>query len=418
MRFHASRAVAIVAVLGLAAIGCAVGATGCARRPPVPDDLCPRIDAALALAQTFLLSQQSQDGAWRSRTYGAMKDGPSLTPAVCKFLAFHPSLDETGAAALARGRDYLAGMVRPDGSIEPDGGPLLYPVYTAALSAIVLQSSEDHGHRSAAQAWLDLLREHQYGPRLGWTPGDATYGGWGYAPRPFPKDAAREAFQGEANLSATLFATAAVQLASGRTEEDLVGIRRAVLSFACRCQNFAEEPTAGDPAFDDGGFFFSPVDTLRNKTGSAGLDRHDRERFASYGSMTADGVRLLLRCGLPQNHPRVTAACEWLKAHFSPAHVPGRFTPDREYLRDATYYYYAWSCAHAFTALESGWFFTYENRLAYWPAEFARELLSRQREDGSWANPLGDSKEDDPLVATPLAAGALALCGRALANEH
>ncbi|MBI4230678.1 MAG: hypothetical protein HY608_07565 [Planctomycetes bacterium] len=400
MTFRASRAIAVAALL--AAIG-----PGCARRPPERDDLSERIDAALAHAQGFLLSQQSPDGAWRSRTYGAMRDGPSLTPAACKFLAFHPSLDESGAAALARGRDYIARMLRPDGSSEPDGGALLYPVYTAALSAIVLGQSAEPEHARASRSWLTLLREHRYGPHLGWRRADATYGGWGYAPRPFPKDAAREGFEGEANLSSTLFAVGALRM-SGLGADDPVC--RDALAFACRCQNFAEAPALGDPAFDDGGFFFSPADTLRNKTGAV-RDRDGQERFPSYGSMTADGIRLLLRCGLPPDHPRVRAASSWLQAHFDPAHVPGRFAPDREFLRDATYYYYAWSCAHAFATLNLRTCDVADRRVD-WAAALASELLSRQCEDGSWASPLGDSKEDDPLVATPLAAGALALCAR------
>jgi len=40
----------------------------------------------------------------------------------------------------------------------------------------------------------------------------------------------------------------------------------------------------------------------------------------------------------------------------------------------------------------------------------ADELLRRQEADGSWVNAAGEVREDDPLVATPLAVGALAGC--------
>ena len=56
-----------------------------------------------------------------------------------------------------------------------------------------------------------------------------------------------------------------------------------------RCQNFAMEGPEADPAFDDGGFFFTPTDPVRNKAGAAGTDRRGQVRYHSYGSATADG---------------------------------------------------------------------------------------------------------------------------------
>src|SRR5439155_141086 len=79
-------------------------------------------------------------------------------------------------------------------------------------------------------------------------------------------------------------------------------------------------------------------DPPRNKAGVAGTDRPGRVRYNSYGSATADGLRALIRCGLAPDHPRVEAARRWLESHFSATSNPGRFTEDREVLRDATYY--------------------------------------------------------------------------------
>src|SRR2546423_13640092 len=42
-------------------------------------DRLARIDLAQARALRYLLAHQSSDGAWRSETYGFLKDGPSLT---------------------------------------------------------------------------------------------------------------------------------------------------------------------------------------------------------------------------------------------------------------------------------------------------------------------------------------------------
>ena len=45
------------------------------------------------------------------------------------------------------------------------------------------------------------------------------------------------------------------------------------------------------------------------------------------------------------------------------------------------------------------------------------ELLRRQNPDGTWRNAFTDAKEDDPLVSTPWAAAALAVCRSVVAGE-
>jgi hypothetical protein len=179
--------------------------------------------------------------------------------------------------------------------------------------------------------------------------------------------------------------------------------------FVTRCQNLAEAGEDDDPAFDDGGFFFTPTDPVRNKAGVAGTDRSGTVRYHSYGSATADGLRALLRCGLSPGDRRVAAARRWLERHFSATTNPGVFEPARADERDATYFYYAWSLAHAYRAL-GGRMQEGDARETAWAERLARELLRRQRRDGTWSNSFTASKEDDPLVATPLALGALGLC--------
>src|SRR5207302_675052 len=125
----------------------------------------------------------------------------------------------------------------------------------------------------------------------------------------------------DADLSSTLFAVGALRVAGAGEDDPAV---RAALVFVERCQNFAAGRDA-DPAFDDGGFFFSPTDPVRNK-------------------------------------------------------------------------------ALAVRELDLG------DRKIAWAELLAWELIERQRPDGTWVNPYTASKEDDPLVATSFAAGALGNC--------
>src|SRR6516225_6657910 len=80
---------------------------GCQRRsaPPgetpaetVGSSLTDGIDRALDAAAHFLIERQSPDGAWRSDTYGAFRDGGSLTPLVLQTLLHLPQTREIRAS--------------------------------------------------------------------------------------------------------------------------------------------------------------------------------------------------------------------------------------------------------------------------------------------------------------------------------
>jgi hypothetical protein len=285
---------------------------------------------------------------------------------------------------------------------------LSYPVYTAAGAVIVLSHRDHVEHRQARDAWLSFLRERQLTEHLGWQPSDKEYGGWGYShdlPRK-PKPGEPTPPFTESNLSATVFALEALQAAGCAAEDEAC---RKALTFVQRCQNFSDDPAQSDPAFDDGGFIFIYDDPTRNKAGEAGKDRHGRTRFYSYGSTTADGLRSLLACGLPADHPRVSAARHWLEANFDASTHPGKYPAARESTRRAVYFYYARSIAKAFAGVNVPELNTPPASIR-WAESLADEILKRQNADGSWINDAVFVREDDPVVATSLAAQALSVC--------
>jgi squalene-hopene/tetraprenyl-beta-curcumene cyclase len=392
---------------GLAAwlVGCGPG--GSPDSHPAKPARSERIDQALAAARRFLLRCQSDDGGWHSDVYGPFKEGPCLTPLVLgTLLALPPG--EGLETRYRKGAAYLASQVRPDGTIDAGPYGLNYPVYTSAGAALVLSQPCNARHRPARDAWLVYLRERQLTEDLGWQPADKPYGGWGYAPRLPRKPAPDQPLPPltESNLSATVFALEALQAAGAKADDPAF---RKALVFVRRCQNYQEDPRQREGDFDDGGFFFIYDDPVRNKAGVAGKDRSGRERYASYGSTTADGLRALLDCGLAADDPRVAAARAWLEANFQSDRPPGRYADDREHNRGAVYYYYCCSVARALLRSAGG---------PHWAEALADELMRRQRPDGSWSNPLVPQREDDPLVATSEAAHALADCREALTGQH
>jgi squalene-hopene/tetraprenyl-beta-curcumene cyclase len=371
---------------------------------PTPSALAPRADRALATAARFLISNQSTDGSWRSSAYGDLSDGLSLTPPILKCLFYSPEFSHQVRSSFRRGFDYL--VQSAEGGRPGSGVNLLHPVYTASLSSVVIGSaSREPKHLKAQTAWLDCLLRYRFSRDLGWEPGDGPFGGWGYTSRIPEKPKGAESPY-EANISATIFGIGALRQAGVPPSDPVC---QEILSFVKRAQNFADDGRARDLRFDDGGFFFTPCDPPRNKAGIAGTDRSGRVRYNSYGSATADGLRALLRCGLPRDSPRVQAAYQWLENHFSVSNNPGAFPSDREVLRNATYFYYCWSLAHALTAMGVEEVRTEEGSLR-WAEVLAEELIRRQQDDGLWINRFTDAREDDPFVATSLAAAALSHC--------
>jgi hypothetical protein len=364
-----------------------------------------RIDDALAKASYFLISRQSADGAWRSPTYGAFKEGDSLTGIVVVALAQVGGREAGALEGCEKGAAYLARFVKDDGSIDGGAHGLSYPVYTAATAVLALSAPGMESHRRARDAWLTYLRGRQLVEELGWQAGDREYGGWGFSSALPRKPAPGQPVPPltESNLSATVFALEALRAAGAADDPAL----KKALVFVEHCQNWRDDHR--DTALDDGGFFFIYDDPVRNKAGVAGKDADGRVRFGSYGSMTADGLRALVACGLPLSHPRVTAARQWLVTHFRSDSHPGNYAADREPNREAVYFYYGASAALALrNAGEKE--VSADARAVPWAQLLAEALLKRQRSDGSWSNSAVAVREDDPIVATCLAISALAAC--------
>jgi len=373
--------------------------------------LLEKIDTSLSRASAYLISGQSPDGTWHSETYGMFRDGVTLTPYVMSALFFMPEKDGQARKAYRKGVDYLLSLIGDDGNLKIS---LLFPVLTAAsASRMVVLETKDETHKQAQQAYMKIIRTWQLTESLGWTSDDPEYGGWGFSLHPPKKptqEQPKEHFS-ESNMVATIFAIAAMR--SARIPLDDPAWHKA-LTFAKRCQNFNDDPSLSDARFDDGGFYFIPDDALQNKAGIAGTDRFGKQRFHSYGTMTADGLRVLLQCGLPKDHPRVVASRKWLERHFTVTQNPGDFNPDREVLRNATYYYWIWAISHAFDRAGVRQF-EQDNQAVFWAEKLAEELMRLQKDDGSWINSFTDAREDDPLVATPWAASALDICRRTIA---
>lgn len=321
----------------------------------------------LEKATTYLEQARAADGGWHSARYRDMAEGPELSPFILKALLYSGASPTTREPTLA----YLKAQ-RPSPS-------LIYPVYTSA--GMLLNRLDEQG------VWKAHLLSFQADEKLGWSTKDREYGGWSYAMAPprKPRRGLPDTLS-QSNLPSTLFALGGLSLSQGGVPPE---VAKKALTFLQRCQNYPD---------GDGGFCASPTDEGMNKAGG----------HVSYGSATSDGLRGLLRCGLKPDHPRVVAARAWTENHLSWQQHPGDFPEGRFFDRDSLYFYYCWSTAHALAALQRSGATLSEKEQA-WQSKVHEHLSRLQKSDGSWSNPASATREDDPLVATPLVMAVLVL---------
>jgi hypothetical protein len=380
------------------------------------NEIVKRIDDSLRRAGLYLAKTQSKDGAWRSNVYGALKEGFSLTPLAANALFFMPQGGKEVKVAFNKSVQFLIRPVNKKGFIDPPDTGFTYPTMSAAIICRVLGLRDKTPEiQRAHDAWLAYLMNRRLGPQLGWKPEDLEFGAWGFCPvvprKPGPGDL-KPIFD-ESNIVATIFGVAAMRGAQPPIRRQVYD---EVLLFIKRCQNFSDDPAQHEASFDDGGFFFIPTDEVQNRAGTAGKDKLGRLRYKSYGSVTADGLRALIRLGEKPDSPRVVAARKWLEWNFSSTTNPGDFKGDRAIIQDAAYYYYVWAVTHAFLALNLTEIETREGKINWIPV-LCEELLKRQKPDGSWKSGQGDAKEDDPVIATSFATSTLAVARQMLTGE-
>ena len=375
--------------------GCATPSSSSPSRAP-DGPLVTRLDRALARGAGYLIGRRSADGAWRSETYGAFSDGYALTP-LATFAVLFSTRSSTDSTALIgyvnQACIFTAGLANPD-------APATYPLYSAATGAMLLSLPFNERHRVARDALVQRVRQRQLDEAHGWSEADPSYGGWGYyrlAPTRPPDGAFRHELL-SSNVSATLFALGALAMAEVPLDDPVYARAR---RFLGRAQNLD----------GDGGFFFTPDNPIQNKAGALGAGD---EGYRSYGTMTADGVRALIRTGVPRTDPRVRRAAAWLHARFDPERAPGDYDDETE--RASAYYYWAWTAAHALNTLGSVTFRGPDGAV-HWPSALAEALLARQRDDGAWKNDATYLREDDPILATAFAMSALALARMAITRQ-
>jgi squalene-hopene/tetraprenyl-beta-curcumene cyclase len=350
--------------------------------PAAPDrdvSLLMESRAAVGRALTYLEGTQKENGSWQ--------DHPAMTGLVVTAM-IGSGREDYGADSpvVRRGLDYIRSQAEPDGGIYDR----YYAGYSTAVCAMTLVEAGLPQDRELIAGARRFLLGAQADRGEGIPPEQAQYGGWGYEPHASGEGMHR------ADMSNTQFAVEAIRNLEEVAEEDRAaagtgeGARtrtelcyEKAIVFLQRCQNLEEhndQPWAGR----DGGFVYRPGESKAGETPEGGL--------RSYGGMTYAGLKSMIYARLSRDDPRVVAAYNWIRRHWSVTENPG--------LGQQGLYYYYLTMARALDAYGGEQVVDAEGRAHDWRAELVDQLLKVQRADGSWVNRNGRWMEQIPDLVT------------------
>ena len=326
--------------------------------------------------------------------------------------------EDTNAAMVKKGLDFLRQSQLPDGSFSTTRGPgitglLLSSMIASGLKpgdpmvdkalAYILKSVRDNGGIFAEGSvhanyetclamsalvklngtgqYTDILKkaekfvkEQQWDETEGIDPSKPEYGGAGYGSKSRP------------DLSNTTFLIEALKDVG--CEEDDPAIQRA-LAFVSRCQNL-ESPYNTTPfanRSNDGGFYYTPANGGESM---AGVDEATGA-LRSYASMSYAGLKSMIYAGVDKSDVRVKAVTDFLKKNYTVTSNPG--------MGDTGLYYYQHTMAKALSALGDSEFETVNGK-KNWKQDLSSQLKATQQDNGSWLNKNPRWMEGDPNLVT------------------
>ncbi len=297
-------------------------------------------------------------------------------------------------ASAKRAREFVRSRLDRSGepfNPDPEGG---LGNYVASAVASGLAAVDDPADRPLIETTIEWLTRTQWdqgegiSPRLDWF-GGSGYGKWG---RP--------------DLSNTQMMLDALHDAGVSPEDP--AMERALV-FLTRTQNApgTNQAAWAQAGKGDGGFVYTPANGGESfSSEAAGEGRYGEKvpagqphSLRSYGSMTYAGFKSLLYAGLSPSDPRVRAALDWIRTHWTFAENPG--------VGQQGYYYYVHALARALAASGLEEIVDAAGVHHKWRDELIEALASRRRADGSWVNTAERWEESSPELCTIYATLAL-----------
>lgn len=337
---------------------------------------------AIARGNAWLAQQQKEAGYWDD------PELPAFTALALTAAVRDPAVDRkspTLPAHIDKGFRWLLDQQKEDGGIYNKG----LSVYNTATSVTALTAAGLEIYEPA----IVKGRKHLIGEQ--WDIGqkketdNPNDGGIGYGSK-----------NDRSDMSNTYLAIEALALSKKVIEDGKHGQQPdldwdAAVTFLTRCQNLEGGkdtlPETAESPQNKGGFRYGPAET------KAGEDKlpDGRTALRSYGSISYAGLLSLIYAKLTPDDPRVVAVKEWLGKNYTLTENPGMGA-------EGLFYYYQ-TMSKALSAANIDKLVLADGKEVDWRSDLAGALLTRQREDGSWANANGRWMESNPVLVTAYA---------------
>ena len=283
-----------------------------------------------------------------------------------------------------RALKFLESKIQSDGGIYTQGSKHRNYETSVAVGAMI-RANQNGQYDSVLDRAELFLKGLQWDEDEGASPKDPAYGGAGYGSHERP------------DLSNTSFLIDALRDLGNDSDDQ--AIQKALL-FVKRTQNLPghgnDTPHAN--AVGDGGFYYTPAAGGQSQAGET-----DGGGLRSYGSMTYAGLKSMIYAGLSADDPRVIAAMEFIRKHYSLTENPG--------MGHAGQFYYYHTFAKSLKVAEIDILDDSDGKPHDWRGELGGQLIAMQQADGSWVNQENDRwMEGDRQLVTAYALLALANC--------
>jgi squalene-hopene/tetraprenyl-beta-curcumene cyclase len=341
-------------------------------------------NAAIARGLDYLESVQDSDGAWKLM---GVPD-PAITSIAARAFARDPNYGPDHPV-VRKALAFVLSYRQNDGGIYRPG--LNLDNYYTSVALMFLSSMERldpriaRAIRSAQQCLKDMQwTEGRSDPESGDAiePDNPWYGGAGYGNHKRP------------DLSNTQMMVEALHQ-SGLPADDPA--YQKAMKFISRCQMLSQ---TNDQPFvqgaQNGGFIYTCANNGESKAGT--VEDGDVSRLRTYGSMTYSGFKSMIYAGLDRDDPRVQAARDWIREHYTLDQNPNM--PRPRHLQGLFYYYNVF--AKALAAWGHDVIVDKAGRRHNWREDLIAKLVSLQRQDGTWMNQADRWYEGNPHYITGL----------------
>lgn len=359
---------------------------------------------ALDRGLAWLAANRSSRGAWMEGEEVEATDRPpreaaaSVAVTALALKAFAQASDRLDPSGTACRDDARAFILREldrrglDGLAEGGLGNYVTSAVVMGLAAVGSESAP--AETRALASGVDRLVDGQWDQGEGVAPNRDWFGGAGYGRH------------GRPDLSNTQMMLDALYDAGVSADEPVV---QKALVFLGRTQNHKATNPAdwAQAGSDDGGFVYTPANGGESfASDAAGEGRYGESMPAgtarslrSYGSMTYAGFKSLLFAGLDQSDPRVEAALDWIRSHWTFDENPG--------VGQQGVFYYLHAMARALRASGIDTITTPDGVEHDWRAELIDAIVARQEIGGSWRNEVDRWEESRRELCTVYATLAL-----------